>query len=351
MGAASWALAVMLITPAFGPAVSAAAPDQPYGDFMSNLVTEMEAQGAVVGEIGTEWVDPLTGVVTEVTYKSNKVIEAQVERTFDKKGHAVDKAMSERVVADVSGGNPNDEKVSVHPPKAYFDELTAVDQTNQAHAKQRDAAQPGNADPLVDLGVVGRANAGVISGNVNATLYNNAQNQSDLVFSHAVYWYNPIGQTGLHSAYVQTIGTWNGNGVLAVSDPGPRDAMDVEYDPGVMFLRAAKWSPNQGAIVPCGNPGNMQLWMDSSMGKAWSGAYSQKPSHCSKYNILQVDIGPKSSASYGVWFNVYFNYDHTWNYNPVDSVLNITAGFGIWQVSTGLLGGDWNKNAYSYLRC
>jgi hypothetical protein len=320
----------------------------------------MESQGAVLGSLESQWVDPITGVVTDVAYSGNKAIEVKSKRTFDSSGHAKDAETSRRTVADAGSGDVKlssnstaGTKISVHPPKPYFDELTAVDQAARAESTQRAAASTRGTNVLAQLGLIGKADAAsIITGNTAPSVYYNTQNYGDLTFTHAVWWYNAPGQTGLHSAYLQSIGSWHGAG-MGSPDPGGRDAIDVEYDPAVMYLVAATWAPNvQGNTAPNICSGQQFPYnMTSDMGKAWSGAYSQQPSHCNQYNVLQVNIRPKSSASWGVWFNVYFNYTHTWDFNPFGGAISISAGFGFLSVGPGSLGGEWNMNQYTSLLC
>jgi hypothetical protein len=94
--------------------------------------------------------------------------------------------------------------------------------------------------------------------------------------------------------------------------------MDVEFNPDKMYQYGMGWNPDISTVVPAGLClAGTQLAMTSSMAQAWNGAYSQKPSHCSQVNALKIDIRPSSSAVYGAYFNMYFNYTHTWNWNAL----------------------------------
>ena len=336
------------------PQVVAQGDSQSLGDYMNAMVTQMESRGAVVGSIGSEWTDPTSGVITDVTYSGNKAVKVQTRRTFDTAGHAQDAELTRQTIASAAGTAngvaTNSTKLSVHPPKAYFDTLTAVDQAAHARAQENAGPSPASVGLLEQLGLVGRADAAsIVQYHFNGypTFYSGYQIYGDLAFSWGVYWYNLSGQSGYHNAYLMTYGTWTGGASPLGADSGDRDAMDGEFDPAVMYQAGVAWSPDLPASSNycIGGP----MTMDSTTGRAWSGAYSQEPSHCSKANILEVDIRPKSSSSYGVKFNVYFNYTHTWN--NFSQAISVTAGFGFLSVSTGYLGGSWNKNHGVWLIC
>lgn len=347
--------------------------DQTYGDMMSALVSQMESQGARLGQIGTEWTDT-SGITTDIIYSSNTATQVQKKRTFDAAGHAQDLQISSKVIASLvttgsttgtsgaetgaaaaNGSVATSSKLSVHPPQAYFNALTSTDQAVKAKAQQNVGPSQGNVGLLEQLGIVGRA-AAAGGGSIvyepystQPTAYGSSQNYGDLTFSWLVWWYNPSGQSGYHSAYLLSLSSWNGNGLLGYPDGGDRDVIDAEFNPSLMYQYGVGWSPDlpyqNGAgkpiVLSCPGGG---LNMDSSTGKGWNGAYTQKPSHCSRYAILKVDIRPNSSAAYNVWFNAYFNFTHTWNNNPYNGAISISASYGNLSVSPGFLGGEWNKN-------
>jgi hypothetical protein len=363
-------LTIASVSPGLAQTVAAAgsSPDTtnsgdiPFGDYQRAMVAHMESIVARIGILGTQWIDPVTGEVTEVEYTASKATQIQKRRTFDAMGHSKDVELGRQTFASADGGangtaqiglDTAATKVSAHPPKAYFDKLTAIDQAMQVKKSQAHVNNDGGI--LAQLGIVGRAEASLIGPNSMATGYDNNQNYSDLGFSWAVYWYDAPGQHQLHSAYLQSNGEWDGNGT-GNSDPGGRDVIDVEYDPSVMYLNGVVWSPGVDnpnfpwTLHPACGGQQRPLNMDSSMGNAWWGAYTQQPSHCAKYNTLQLDIRPKSSASFNVNFNVYFNFTHTWNYyNP--GPISVSASFGFLSVGPGALGGEWNKNIWKTLTC
>ena len=393
------ALAVVLATPAFAvastpsggldktdPGVENALvqvnalqnSDLPFGDFMSAWVTQMEAKGFRIGRIHAAWTGA-DGVATDLTYSGNTATETSVHRTFDATGKAHDTLLSRTVIAtaqesqsdakinaaarasatkaatstavannSVIAGSTAAAKISSHPPKAYFDRLTALDRSHGGQA----TSQSLTVNDALPLDWV------QISQNVQPAMNPGAQNQSDLLFWDAVTWYNPAGKTNYHSAYIFTSGKWNGGGFFTGADPGDRDAMDGEFDPGVMYMNAAGWAPDKDPtgdtamamlIANC-RGGTSAQKMDVSTGKAWWGAYSQKPSHCSRSNTLIVDIRPKSAASYGVTFSTFYNYTHTWNYAPTGGI-GVTVAFKMFAVDPGFLGGEWNDNDMVNLLC
>jgi len=332
--------------------VAAQQNDQSLGSYLGALVSAAESRGGLIGEIGTEWADPTDGTVTDLIYTGNKVVHSRKTRRFDAVGHATDTLLSTDVIATatptkaVADANVHAgvAKFSTHPPKSYFDTLDNLDGQFQKKVQQAEQA-PAALGPLEQLGLVGRANAASVGQewfNNHATAYGGYENYGDLSFSWSTVWYNPSGQSGYHSAWVYTSGTWNGSYAPTGADPGTRDVMDGEYDPGLMYLYGYGWSPDLSSGWPCA--GGFDISMSAGLGNGYNGAYVQQPSHCSKYNTLLLDIRPKSAASYNVWYNEYFNYTHTWNYSPYG--LSFSAGYGFLSVSVPL-GGQWNKQHIS----
>ncbi len=327
--------------------------DQSLGSYLGALVSAAESQGGLIGEIGTEWADPTDGTITDLIYTGNKVVHSQKTRKFDAVGHATDTLLSTDVIATatptkaVADANVHTgvAKFSTHPPKSYFDTLDKLDSQFQKKAQQAEQA-PVALGPLEQLGLVGRANAASVGQewfNQGPTVYGGFQNYGDLPLSWSTIWYNPSGQTGYHSAWVSTIGSWYGSLSPWGADPGTRDVMDGEYDPGLMYLYGYGWKPDLASFWPC-NGGGYDISMSAGLGNGFNGAYTQQPSHCSKYNTLMLDLRPKSPASYNVWYNEYFNYTHTWNHSPFG--LSYSAGYG-WLSVNVPLGGSWNKQHIS----
>lgn len=326
--------------------------DQSLGSYIGALVSAAESQGGVVGEISSEWTDPTDGTVTDLIYTGNKVVQTQKTRKLDAVGHATDTPLSTAVIATATptkaiadaNAHLGVAKLSTHPPKSYFDTLDKLDSQFQKKAQQAEQA-PAALGPLEQLGLVGRANAASVGQewqNVYPTVYGGYQNYGDLNVNGLTVWYNPSGQSGYHSAKMYTIGSWHGSWSPTGPDPGTRDVMDGEYDPGLMYLYGYGWSPDLSTFWPCA--GGYDISMSAGLGNGYNGAYVQQPSHCSKYNTLLLDIRPKSAASYNVWYNEYFNYTHTWNYSPLG--LSFSAGYGFLSVNVPL-GGQWSKQAIS----
>ena len=328
---------------------------QSLGSYLDALVSAAEGRGGVIGEIGTEWADPANGIITDLIYAGNRAVKTEKARRFDAIGHATDTLLSSTVIATATpteavtdaNAHAGVAKFSAHPPKSYFDTLDKIDSESRQKVQQAEQS-PAAFDPLEQLGLVGRADA-ASGGSVGQewfnnypTIYGGYQNYGDLSFSWSTVWYNPSGQTGYHSAWVYTSGSWYGSWSPTGADPGTRDVMDGEYDPGLMYLYGYGWSPDLGMFWPCA--GGYDPSMSAGLGNGYNGAYTQQPSHCSKYNTLMLDIRPKSSASYNVWYNEYFNYTHTWNYSPFG--MSFSAGYGWLSVSVPL-GGQWNKQHIS----
>jgi hypothetical protein len=238
--------------------------------------------------------------------------------------------------------------ISAHPPKAFFDELRALDRAAQSRVEQ--AQSVGIAgDVLEQLGIVGRADAAG-GGPIVYEPYNQYptpylwgyQNYSDEVFSQAVYWYNPPGQGGMHSVRLVNGSSWYGGfNPLIGADPGGRDVLSIQWNPGVMYEYGRGWSPDLPGSSPACRAG-MQLNMDASMANDWNGAFTQQPSHCARYSQITVDLRPNSPASYNTYFNAFWDFNHTWNQLPAG--ISVSAGYGWLSVDAGFLGGQWNKH-------
>jgi hypothetical protein len=144
-----------------------------------------------------------------------------------------------------------------------------------------------------------------------ATAYDSDQTTSTLSMWQDMYYFG----SGYHDVDISTHNTWTGTG-CACADPGPRDGMDVEWNPNNLYMGSVVWQPNTPTSAGAfGWSGIHDIAIDqSTQHYGVEGGYYVEPDNNSKTNYVEVYLYPVSSSVYGQTNNYYGNYIHTWNY-------------------------------------